>query len=115
MHLYLDYQNGQWPEVHSVCFSPGTHDWEQKSIRVVPTLPVKTAMLLLEFHQPRAAAWFDDLSLSSGNEPEHNLLAAPSFEEEDLAAVRSQEFSTDYEKQLNRCSSRLRPLRARPT
>jgi hypothetical protein len=100
IHLYLDYQDGQWPEVHTVLFSPGTHDWEEKSIRVEPTRPVKTAMVLLEFHQPQGAAWFDDLSLSSGNGTECNLLAAPGFEEEDSAAVQAQAISAGYEKQV---------------
>ena len=100
MHLYLDYQDGQWPEVHTVRFSPGTHDWEEKSIRVEPTRPVKTAMVLLEFHQPQGAAWFDDLSLSSGNGTERNLLAAPGFEEEDSAAAQAQAISAAYENQV---------------
>jgi hypothetical protein len=100
MHLYLDYQDGQWPEVHTAPFSPGTHDWEEKSIRVEPARPVKTALVLLEFHQPRGAAWFDDLSLSSGDGSERNLLAAPGFEEEDSAAVQAQKISAGYEKQV---------------
>jgi hypothetical protein len=100
MHLYLDYQDGQWPEVHTTCFSPGTHDWEEKSIRVEPTRPVKTAMVLLEFHQPQGAAWFDDLSLSGGERTDRNLLAAPSFEEEDAAASEAQAISAGYEKRV---------------
>ena len=99
MHLYLDYQDGQWPEVHSVHFSPGTHDWEEKSIRVAPSRPVKTAMVLLEFHQPQGAAWFDDLSVSSGSGSERNLLAAPGFEVKDPAAAEAQAISAEYEKQ----------------
>ena len=99
MHLYLDYQDGQWPEVHTVLFSPGTHDWEEKSIRVEPSRAVKTAMVLLEFHQPQGAAWFDDLSLSSGDAAEHNLLAAPGFEEKDSAAAAAQALSAEYEEQ----------------
>jgi len=99
-HLYLDYQDGQWPEVHTVLFSPGTHDWEEKSIRVEPTRPVKTAMVLLEFHQPQGAAWFDDLTLSSGNGTNRNLLAAPGFEEEDPAALQARAISSEYEKQV---------------
>jgi hypothetical protein len=100
MHLYLDYQDGQWPEVHSVRFSPGTHDWEEKSIRVKPTRPVKTAMVLLEFHQPQGAAWFDDLSLSSGDGSQRNLLAAPGFEEEDPLAVEAKALGAGYEEQV---------------
>ncbi|MCY2992219.1 MAG: hypothetical protein NTY19_30705 [Planctomycetota bacterium] len=100
MHIYLDYQDGQWPEVHTVLFSPGTHDWEEKTIRVGPSRPVKTAMVLLEFHQPQGAAWFDDLSLSSGNGIERNLLAAPGFEEQDSAAAGAQAISERYENQV---------------
>jgi len=100
MHLYLDYQDGQWPEVHTVRFSPGTHDWEEKRIRAEPSRPVKTAMVLLEFHQPQGAAWFDDLSLRSGDAAEPNLLAAPGFEPEDSAATQAQAISAAYEKQV---------------
>lgn len=100
MHLYLDYQDGRWPEVHTVLFSPGTHDWEEKGIRVEPTRPVKTALLLLEFHQPQGAAWFDDLSLSSGSGSAHNLLAAPGFEDEDSAAAEAQAIGAGYENQV---------------
>ena len=100
MHLYLDYQDGQWPEVHTVPFSPGTHDWEEKSIRVVPTRPVKTAMVLLEFHQPQGAAWFDDCRSPAARRGDHNLLAVPGFEEEDSAAVQAQAISAEYEKQV---------------
>jgi hypothetical protein len=100
IHLYLDYQDGQWPEVHTVLFSPGVHDWEEKSIRAAPTRPVKTAMVLLEFHQPQGAAWFDDVSLSSGGGTERNLLAAPGFEEDDPAAVQAQAISARYEEHV---------------
>lgn len=100
MHLYLDYQDGQWPEVHSVPFSPGTHDWEEKDVRVEPTRPVKTAMVLLEFHQPQGAAWFDDLSLQSGESPGRNLLAAASFERGDSAAAEAQAMREEYEKRV---------------
>jgi hypothetical protein len=100
MHLYLDYQDGQWPEVHTMSFSPGTHDWEEKVLRVEPKRPVKTAMVLLEFHQPQGAAWFDDLSLITVDASERNLLAAPGFEEEDPAAVQTQALGEEYEEQV---------------
>jgi hypothetical protein len=100
MHLYLDYQDGHWPEVHSVPFSAGTHDWEQKSIHVEPTRPVKSAMVLLEFHQPQGAAWFDDVSLSNGIGDEQNLLAVGGFEDDDEPSNVAWAISTHYEEQL---------------
>lgn len=98
LRLYLDYQDGQWPEVHSAEFSPGSHDWEERVIRVEPSRPVKTALLLLEFHQPEGAAWFDDLSLTSGSEDGPNLLAAPGFELEDPIAAQAQKTGDDHER-----------------
>ncbi len=65
-----------------------------------PTRPVKTAMVLLEFHQPRGAAWFDNVTLFSGAGSEHNLLAAPGFEEEDVAAIQAEAISAGYEEQV---------------
>jgi hypothetical protein len=64
-HLYIDYQDGEWPEVHTINFSPGTHDWEEVKIEVTPDKPVATAMVLLEFHQPEGKVWFDDISLKT--------------------------------------------------
>ena len=37
MHLYLDYQDGAWPEVHTVAFSFDLHDWEERTIEVMPS------------------------------------------------------------------------------
>jgi hypothetical protein len=100
MHLYMDYQDGQWPEVHSVAFSPGSHDWEEKVIHVAPSRPVKSALVLLEFHQPQGAAWFDDVSLVSGESTEMNLLAAPGFEESDEKATAAATISPTYEERV---------------
>jgi hypothetical protein len=80
-----------------VTFSAGTHDWEEKSIRVKPTRPVKSAMVLLEFHQPEGTAWFDDVGLSTGGEPDRNLLAFPGFEADDPAAAQAQALGIEYE------------------
>ena len=102
LHLYLDYQDGAWPEVHTATFSAGTHDWEEKSIRVEPTRPVKSAMVLLEFHQPEGIAWFDDVSLSTGGgQPDGNLLAFPGFEADDPAAAQAQALGIEYEPRVH--------------
>lgn len=106
LHLYLDYQDGQWPEVHTVSFSPGTHDWEPQRIRVEPARPVKTAMVLLEFHQPAGDAWFDEVSLTSGGSP--NLLASSGFELQDPAATKAEAVSTDYESRVQHLLESLR-------
>lgn len=84
MHLYLDYQDGNWPEVYTFAFSPGTHDWEEGTITVVPKKAVKTAMVLVELHQPEGTAWFDDFNLVESTNPQHNLLASADFENSDI-------------------------------
>lgn len=89
MHLYLDYQDGSWPEIHTVAFSAGTHDWEERVITVNPKKPVKTAMALLEFHQPSGNAWFDDISLVQGADGV-NVLAYAGFENADIDSVRKE-------------------------
>ena len=80
IHVYLDYQDGNWPTVHSTSFSPGTHDWQKIEKTINPTKPVKTAMVLIEFFQPAGEAWFDDIVLTSINHPKRNLLANGNLE-----------------------------------
>src|SRR5262249_55724941 len=72
-------------------------DWEERTIEVMPRRPVKTALVLLEFHQPQGAAWFDDLHLTERGRPTENLLAAPGFEEEDPAPGKRQAVNDAYE------------------
>jgi len=109
MHLYLDYQDGEWPEVHTFAFSPGTHDWEEGKITAVPKKPVKTALVLMELHQSAGTAWFDDVSLVDNNQPERNLLACPGFENDDVALAKSK--AADYEKKLNQLLALVKKAR----
>lgn len=101
LHLYLDYQDGQWPEIHTVSFSAGSHDWEKKTITVTPKKPVKTAMVLLEFQQPSGIAWFDDIFLAQSIEPQKNILAYPGFEKEDFNIDKLNSLSNVYETKIN--------------
>jgi hypothetical protein len=100
LHLYLDYQDGEWPEVRTVTFTAGSHDWEEKTIQADPTRPVKTVLVLLEFHQPQGSAWFDDVVLTQGNKPGQNLLACPGFEANDSVAAKASAASPAYEDQV---------------
>jgi len=100
MHLYLDYQDGRWPEVHTVAFSAGTHDWEEKVIKATPKKPVKTAMVLLELHQPSGTAWFDDIHLAEQTDPDENLLVYPGFECEDFHPDKLSSVARKYQKSV---------------
>ena len=97
MHLYLDYQDGRWPEIHTVRFSPGSHDWEKKIITVMPKKPVKTVLVLLELLQPKGRVWFDDIFLAQETEPDTNLLACPGFEDDDVALANNRSLNDRYE------------------
>lgn len=101
MHLYIDYQDGEWPEIFTASFSPGNHDWEERTIKITPKKPVKTAMVLLEFQQPQGRAWFDDVFLSQSTEPEKNLLVYPGFEKEDFDTIELDSLNRDYEEKIN--------------
>ncbi len=105
MHLYLDYQDGSWPEVHTFAFSPGTHDWEEGEITVVPKKAVKTAMVLVELHQPEGTAWFDDFSLIEKTAPERNLLASSDFGDFDILLDKTK--APEYDKKVARLLSRV--------
>jgi hypothetical protein len=111
IRLYLDYQDGEWPEVHSVNFSIGTHDWEQKKIRVVPTRPVKTAMVVFEFQQPKGAAWFDDAELTQESAPGKNLLAYPGFEKDEALEKKIRETGSAYEAEAKKVVAGLAAMK----
>ncbi len=95
MTVYLDYQDGQWPETHTVAFAAGTHDWEQRTLTVTPKKPVRTATVLLEFQQPSGTAWFDDVSLVQENDGA-NALAYPGFEKGSTANGEADAIRKDY-------------------
>ncbi|MBU0715173.1 MAG: hypothetical protein KJ964_07445 [Verrucomicrobia bacterium] len=97
VRLYLDYQDGEWPEVHSGYFTPGTHDWDKVEVRVTPKKPVKTAMVLVEFHQPEGVAWFDDITLTPESQPGRNLLAYGGFEKDEVSVKEKQRIGDEYE------------------
>jgi len=111
MHLYLDYQDGSWPEVHTFAFSPGTHDWEEGKITVVPPKAVKTAMVLVELHQPEGTAWFDDFSLVEKTDPEHNLLASADFDDSDVLLDKTK--APEYDKKVTLLMSNVNEVQKR--
>jgi hypothetical protein len=81
MHLYLDYQDGAWPEIHTVTFAKGTHEWEQRTITVKPTTTGKNSYGIVRIPPPKGTVWFDDLYLAQGKQLAKNLLTAPALKE----------------------------------
>ena len=111
IRLYLDYQDGQWPEVHSENFSAGTHDWEQAKITVVPTRPVKTALVMMELQQTKGLAWFDDTELTQGSAPGRNLLAYPGFEKDEALEKNVLEIGKAYEAEAQKLVAALAAMK----
>ena len=105
MHLYLDYQDGSWPEVHTFAFSAGTHGWEEGKITIVPQKAVKTAMVLVELHQPEGTAWFDDFSLVENTNPGRNLLASADFGVSDVLQDKTK--APEYDQKITSLMSRV--------
>lgn len=112
MHLYLDYQDGNWPEIHTVAFSAGTYDWQKRSITVNPKKPVKTAMVLLELAQPSGTAWFDDISLVQADNGS-NLLACPGFEKDEVENPALSAVRKDYETRIDKLRALIENAKAR--
>lgn len=63
--LYVDltYMDGTplWGQIAP--FSTGTHDWEKRTVTVVPEKPVKSVTFIGLFRNHTGTAWFDDFSL----------------------------------------------------
>ncbi len=70
--LYVDltYTDGTplWGNV--IPFSPGTHDWEKRSITVVPEKPIREVQFHGIFRRHTGTVWFDDFSLRALQLPE---------------------------------------------
>jgi hypothetical protein len=113
-HLYLDYQDGSWPEITSASFSPGTHEWEKQSFTVYPAKPARTAMVLVELHQPAGTAWFDDLELCQADRPEDNLLVFPGFEADGALLELADRSSREYQGLVGRLVEGLARARSDP-
>ncbi|NPV47787.1 MAG: hypothetical protein HPY69_12565 [Armatimonadetes bacterium] len=70
--LYVDltYTDGTplWGNV--IPFSTGTHDWEKRTITVVPEKPIREVQFHGIFRRHTGVAWFDDFSLKALQLPE---------------------------------------------
>ena len=63
--LYLDlfYMDGGVLWGQTVPFSPGTHDWQQRMVQVVPSKPLKSVSVHGIFRYRTGTVWFDDFKL----------------------------------------------------
>jgi len=65
LYLDLEYMDGTplWGQVSA--FECGTHDWQKRTVTVIPNRPVKTVSVHGIFRHKTGTAWFDDFSLAT--------------------------------------------------
>lgn len=74
--LYLDltYTDGTHLWGQTAPFTPGTHDWEEATVRVTPAKPVQAVGLHLLFRgEALGTAWFDDAVLTESGDATNRL------------------------------------------
>jgi len=70
LYLDIEYMDGTplWGQI--AAFKPGTHDWQKRTVTVVPAKPIKTVHVHGIFRARTGTAWFDDASLyAEGSSP----------------------------------------------
>jgi len=65
LYLDLEYMDGTplWGQVAK--FDCGTHDWQKRTVTVVPPKPIKSVAVRGIFRNKTGTAWFDDFTLSA--------------------------------------------------
>lgn len=63
LYLDLEYMDGTplWGQIAP--FRPGTHDWERRTVTVLPSKPVRSVSVHGIFRARTGTAWFDDFKL----------------------------------------------------
>ncbi len=63
--IYLDlvYMDGEPLYGQTASFTAGTHDWERREVRVLPSRPVRSVSFYLLFRKHSGKAWFRDPEL----------------------------------------------------
>lgn len=63
LYLDLEYMDGTplWGQLAP--FKAGTHDWQKRTVQIVPAKPVRTVLVHCIFRQRTGTAWFDAVRL----------------------------------------------------
>lgn len=67
---------------HTLQFEPGTHGWQQVSLKIEPTETIDAVMLAPQFQGHKGKVWFDDITLTT--EDGKQWVIDPGFESWDL-------------------------------
>ena len=65
--IYVDviYADGEPLWGLSAPFRAGTHDWERRSVRILPTKPIKSINIYALFRNHSGTVWFDDFAVQT--------------------------------------------------
>jgi hypothetical protein len=70
LYLDLEYMDGTQLWGQLAPFKPGTHDWQKRTVQVVPAKPVRRVLVHCIFRQRTGTAWFDEVRLWEQATPE---------------------------------------------
>lgn len=67
--LYIDviYQDGTPSWGHNAPFSPGTHDWQEKTVLIIPEKPIRSISCYALFRHRLGQVWFDDIVIQKSS------------------------------------------------
>lgn len=70
--LYVDlvYDDGSPSWGHQAHFETGSHDWQEKSVLILPEKPVRSVSCYALFRNIKGKAWFDNLKVEMASMPE---------------------------------------------
>lgn len=70
LYLDLEYMDGTplWGQLAP--FRAGTHDWQKRTVQIVPDKPVRTVLVHCIFRQRTGTAWFDAVRLWEQSTPD---------------------------------------------
>ncbi len=70
LYLDLEFMDGTPLWGQTAHFDCGTHDWQKRTVTVVPPKPIRSVIVHGIFRRKTGAVWFDDFSLFSLDLPE---------------------------------------------
>ena len=88
VYVELQYIDGTWLWEQTSDFEPGTHDWQERHLLIVPAKPVRQITVYAMFRNHSGTVWFDDFDA-------HEIPTTLIFDGQQLAAPKLAGSSSD--------------------
>ena len=88
VYVELQYIDGTWLWEQTSDFEPGTHDWQERHLLIVPAKPVRQITVYAMFRNHSGTVWFDDFDA-------HEIPKTLIFDGQQLAAPKLAGSSAD--------------------